>query len=144
MDKELLFNVPEISVYLITTIRGEEKFSSALKKRPWIVPVLMGEVSNLPSALKNLKNLVIAELSAIGGRTLATSLIDQGLIQELYLTTSRKSGGEPDTPFYTGRKNFERKLVLRKEGRGKDQGIIFEHYLLSQALGPDNLTPLSG
>jgi hypothetical protein len=41
-----------------------------------------------------------------------------------------KYGGEPHTPFYTGRKNYEKNLVLRKEGRGKDKGVIFEYYLL--------------
>src|SRR6202040_4159827 len=110
MDKELLFNLPEIPVYIITTAVGEEKLVPAANKRPWIILISMGEDSGLPSALKILKKFGMETLSAIGGRTLATALIDGCFIQDLYLTTSMKYGGEPHTPFYTGRKNYEKNL----------------------------------
>ncbi len=41
-------------------------------------------------------------ISAVGGRTIATALIDQRIAQDLSLTTSAIDGGEPSTPFYRG------------------------------------------
>jgi hypothetical protein len=60
-----------------------------------------------------------------GGRTIARQLIDAGLIQDLYLTTSAKDGGEPGTPLYP--RPLEGELVVRKRGTGPNEGVIFEY-----------------
>ena len=44
----------------------------------------------------------IQRISAIGGRFTATQLVDAGLIQDIYLTTTSLEGGEPGTPWYCG------------------------------------------
>jgi riboflavin biosynthesis pyrimidine reductase len=62
---------------------------------------------------------------ARGGRTTAASLIDADLIQDLYLTTSPKPGGEPHTPLYS--KPLSTTAILRKRGTGVDAGVVFEH-----------------
>jgi hypothetical protein len=70
----------------------------------------------------------VARLSAIGGRTIARAMIGAGLIEDLYLTTSPRPGGEPDTPLsptpLTGT------LVVRKIGTGLETGVVFEHRIL--------------
>jgi dihydrofolate reductase len=65
-------------------------------------------------------------VSAVGGRTLATELIDAGLVTDVYLTISPRDGGTPGTPMHPG-KMFPRDLVLRKRD---DQGVTFEHWRL--------------
>ena len=68
----------------------------------------------------------IDRISCIGGRTLARQLIDAGLIQDLYLTTSPKAGRGTGTPLYpeaARRANSS----CRKRGTGADEGVVFEH-----------------
>ena len=72
----------------------------------------------------------IERISAVGGRMTATSLVDQGLVQDLYLTTSGQDGGEPDTPWYAGRKPPRLERVAAKRGGGPDTGLLFEHLSL--------------
>jgi hypothetical protein len=43
----------------------------------------------------------------------------------MYLTTSPKEGGEPNTPMYP--KPLRGELVVRKRGTGPDAGVEFEH-----------------
>jgi riboflavin biosynthesis pyrimidine reductase len=71
----------------------------------------------------------IERLSCIGGRTLAGQLLDDGLVQDVYLTTGTKEGGEPGTPLYD--KPLQGREVVRKRGTGPDAGVVFEHVTLS-------------
>jgi len=58
-------------------------------------------------------------------RNLATQLVDGGLVQDLYLTTSPRPGGAPGTPFYP--RPLHTRTVVRKHGTGLDVGVTFEH-----------------
>ena len=63
------------------------------------------------------------------GRSMASTLFDAGLVQELYLTTTLKSAGKPGTPFYVGSRRPHLEPVLRKRllsGRG-EPAVLFEH-----------------
>lgn len=53
----------------------------------------------LIDAFEQLRAIGVERISAVGGRGLATELIDAGLVQDLYLTTSPITGGEPGTPW---------------------------------------------
>jgi riboflavin biosynthesis pyrimidine reductase len=64
----------------------------------------------------------------VGGRTTAAALIRAGQVDDLYLTTSPLSAGEPDTPLYNS--ELHKVLVVRKQGSGTDRGILFEHWKL--------------
>jgi len=97
----------------------------ALVQRPWITAVVMKDATDLAGAFSRLRELGIGRISCIGGRTLARQLIDAGLIQDLYLTTSPKTGGEPNTPLYPS--PLDARLVVRKHGTGPDAGVMFEH-----------------
>jgi hypothetical protein len=52
------------------------------------------------------------------------------VVQDVYLTTSARDGGEPDTPYHEGpAPALER--VLLKHGRGPERGVRFEHFVLA-------------
>ena len=55
-----------------------------------------------------------------------TELIDAGLVQDWYLTTSPKPGGEPNTPLYP--RPLDRRLILSKHGTGSESGVMFQHF----------------
>jgi len=66
----------------------------------------------------------------VGGRTTASSLIDAGLVQDLLLTTTARSGGDPNTPFYVGSRPPPRDLIVRKTGTDPEYPIVVEHFAL--------------
>lgn len=124
----LLFNVPELRVIVLTVGECSELMITPIAERPWITTLTMPSADALVFAFRKLRAMGIARISCIGGRTLARQLIDARLVQDLYLTTGTKTGGEPNTPLYptplTG------KTVVRKRGTGPDEGVVFEHLAL--------------
>ena len=128
LDEGLLFNVPDLRVVVITIARGAAAMRDAVAARPWISLLVMESPFDLPSAFRILRELGIERVSCIGGRTLAGQLIDDGLVQDVYLTTAPRSGGEPDTPFYA--KPLRAREVVRKRGTGADEGVMFQHLLV--------------
>ena len=124
----LLFNVPEIRIILITIAACATLMQPALASRPWITTVVIDRREDLPRAFENLRAQGIERISAIGGRRLATELIDAGLVQDVFLTTAGRPGGEPNTPMYP--KPLRGELVVRKLGTGEDSGVIFEQIRL--------------
>jgi riboflavin biosynthesis pyrimidine reductase len=131
-DDTLLFNLPELPVIVICTAVWVEQMRSALARRPWIHTIAMAESEDLSSAFRMLRSIGVARISAIGGRTIARAMIDAGVIQDLYLTTSPRPGGEPDTPLYPT--PLDGKLVVRKRGTGAEAGVVFEHLLLKPTI----------
>jgi riboflavin biosynthesis pyrimidine reductase len=130
MDSELVFNVPQIAVFVLTTRIGSDLLAQPAKRCPWVTLVQTGERLDLKKGLEILRrDFGVDTLSVIGGRTLTSALINEGLVQDLYLTTSAKAGGQPNTPYYVGKKEFSKRLVLRKEGRKQESGVIFEHFV---------------
>jgi riboflavin biosynthesis pyrimidine reductase len=101
-----------------------------LKARPWITTVVMDDPSGLPGAFQELRRRGVERVSCIGGRTLARPMLDAGLVQDVYLTTGTNEGGEPGTPFYD--KPLHGREVVRKRGTGADEGVIFEHVMLTR------------
>jgi 5-amino-6-(5-phosphoribosylamino)uracil reductase len=134
LDEGLMFNLPELRVMVLTVAQGAAAMREGLAVRPWITPIVMRDPHDLPNAFQQLRQLGIHQLSCIGGRTLAGQVIDAGLIQDLYLTTSPVSAGEPHTPFYS--KPIDGREVARKHGTGADSGVVFEHIALGTAKAP--------
>jgi riboflavin biosynthesis pyrimidine reductase len=124
-DGGMLFNLPDIRVVLLTVPPCAAAMQQALGVRPWITTIAMPTPDDLPDAFRTLRQMGIARISAIGGRTLARALVDASLVDDLYLTTSAISAGQPDTPLYPGRLNGD--VVVRKRGTGPDEGVVFEH-----------------
>ena len=132
VESSLLYNVPELRVFILTEDAGAKALEPYARKRPWIQVLSAGPDSDVIAGLKTLRaNHGIARVSSIGGRTLTTQLIEKGVVQDIYLTTSPKPGGEPGTPFYTGAQPLETTLVVRKAGREEEVGVVFEHFVLA-------------
>jgi 5-amino-6-(5-phosphoribosylamino)uracil reductase len=127
LEEAMLFNLPDIPVLLLTVPSAADQMSRALELRPWITVLLMDGPGDLPRAFGRLRSIGIARVSCIGGRTLAGQLLDAGLIDDVYLTTGVKTGGEPGTPL--GPASWRGRTVVRKRGTGVEQGVIFEHVL---------------
>jgi riboflavin biosynthesis pyrimidine reductase len=128
LDRHLLFNVPAIPVFIVTVEAGAAAMRAALEARPWVRTIVMHAPHDLPGAFAELRRLEIERVSAVGGPQLASQLIDAGLAQDLYLTTSPRDGGEPGTPFYP--RPLAGAAVVRKHGTGADRGVLFEHLRL--------------
>jgi len=124
-DKTLLYNVPSIPVILVTVPGCADLMEGELVRRPWITPVVMKDKNDLPGAFRELRRLGIERVSVVGGRTIAAALIDAGLVQDIYLTTSPREGGEPNTPMYP--KPINADVIVRKHGTGGETGVVFEH-----------------
>jgi riboflavin biosynthesis pyrimidine reductase len=125
----MLFNLPAVRVLLLTVPSAAEQMSQAIKVRPWITLLLMEGPGGLRRAFGQLRSIGVARISCVGGRTLAGHLLDAGLIDDVYLTTGRNTGGEPGTPLSSAR--WRGRTVVRKRGTGVEQGVIFEHLLPS-------------
>jgi len=68
----------------------------------------------------------IGRISAVGGRMTATSLVDAGLVQDIYLTTSPIAGGEPNTPWYVGERQLRLETIVKKR-EAAEAPIVVEH-----------------
>jgi riboflavin biosynthesis pyrimidine reductase len=132
VDDTMLLNLPDIPVLLLTLASAAEQMYQAIRIRPWITLLLIDGPSDLQRAFEQLRSIGIARISCVGGRTLAGHLLDAGLIDDVYLTTGRNTGGEPDTPLFS--RPWRGRTVVRKFGTGVEQGVIFEHVLPS---GPE-------
>jgi hypothetical protein len=65
----------------------------------------------------------------VGGRTTASALLRERLVSDVYLTTSATEGGAPGTPYYAG--PIRRERVVLKAGRGPEEGVRFEHFMVA-------------
>ena len=116
LDRSLVFNVPAVPVFILANRDGCARLEAAAARRPHIelVPV---PGTDLRPGLEYLRRARgIRRISAIGGRTTASALIDEGLVQDLTLTTSARAGGDPHTPFYVGKTSPALTRIVRKRG----------------------------
>jgi dihydrofolate reductase len=74
----------------------------------------------------------IRRISAVGGRFTATRLVDAGLAQDLYLTTTSRDGGEPGTPWYSGTTPPDLDVLTKKQWVDEGELIGFEHLLITR------------
>src|SRR5262245_24085885 len=123
----LLFNVPEVPVYVLAAAEGMTRHASTLAQRPWIRHIpLTGD--DLRSALTQLREEEgIQRISAIGGRSTASHLVDSGVAQDLYLTTTSQDGGDPDTPWYSGAAAPPTRVITQKQWFNGASRVLFEH-----------------
>lgn len=132
-QKTLLFNIPSVPVFVIAGPRCRERCGHLLD-RPGVT-VIPADNANLTLPLLELRRHGIERISVVGGRITASSLIDAGLVQDIFLTTTLKSAGRPGTPFYVGSKPPDLDLILRKRltsGRG-EPATRFEHFRVKPA-----------
>ena len=72
IDRELLYNIPELRVGLLTTPGGIDAMREALAERPWITPIVVGAGQTLVDAFEQMRSMGIERISAIGGRALVS------------------------------------------------------------------------
>ena len=125
LDTALLFNTPDLRVIVVTLAAVSDAMHRALSVRPWITTMAMHDATGIVSALRRIRELGVATISCIGGRTLARQMMRAGVVQDLYLTSSAQSGGEPNTPLSAA--PIRGRTVLTKRGTGRDEGIRFTH-----------------
>jgi riboflavin biosynthesis pyrimidine reductase len=131
IETALMFQVPEIPVYLVTTSDAASSLRLQVATRPWIQVIDGGQPLSMSTALRELRSRGIETVSAIGGRTTARALLREHVVHDLYLTTSPKEGGEPHTPLLDA--PLEAPAVVIKRGTGPEEGVRFVHYALRSA-----------
>lgn len=126
----MVFNEPEVPVFMLAGAGCRARHAAEFARRPWIA-VVPTDQRDLGGALARLRaEHGIERISCVGGRTIATALIDQRIVQDLYLTTSAIDGGEPNTPFYCGKQTPRYETIIRKTETGTIDPIKFEHLAL--------------
>jgi riboflavin biosynthesis pyrimidine reductase len=128
-ESGLMFNEPMLRVFVITSSLVAGLLRERMQRRPWVEVVDAGDPVSLDTAMRHLRHRGIREVSAVGGRQTATALLGEGLVRDVYLTTSAIEAGEPNTPFYQGSPPTLTR-VLAKAGGGAEEGVRFEHFLV--------------
>jgi len=129
IEHSLLFNIPDVPVFLVIDPDALQPLEQALADRPWITVVPLTN-DDLADAFRRLRrDHGLTRISVVGGRTVATSLVDRGLSLDLCLTTAPFDGGQPHTPFYAGDRPPTLELITRKRGTGATL-ITFEHFAI--------------
>jgi len=127
----LLFNVPEVRVFVIAGAAGRSGVEKAIANRPWITVVPIDPRSTRETFSQLRRDHGLSRISVIGGRTTASALVEAGLVQDLHLTTSSLTGGKPHTPWYAGQRPPALDVVVKKEESGPTP-VIFEHLAIGE------------
>jgi 5-amino-6-(5-phosphoribosylamino)uracil reductase len=131
IDRMLLFNVPDLPAIVLTVSECATRLRDVLSTRPWITAVLMEDGRDIRHAFDQLSALGVRRVSCIGGRHLARSLLEASLIDDVYLTTAPRRGGEPNTPLPSAASSG--RLIVRKCGTLAEAGVAFEHFTIAGA-----------
>jgi riboflavin biosynthesis pyrimidine reductase len=124
-------STPEARAFLLAGAECVRKLSSEVSRRPWVT--LLPIENDLVGVFRRLKKEHgIRRISAIGGRITATNLIDAGLVQDIYLTTSMIDGGESNTPWYIGTHPPRLDTIVRKREVAVEAPILFEHLAINR------------
>jgi len=131
----LLLREPSLRVILVTRDSLVASARARLPDRPWVSVMGAGEPLDLRLALKQLREQGIAVVSAVGGRRVATTLLDAGLVTDLYVTVREPGSTASALSFYHGPPLVRRRL-LAKAGRGAEGDIRFEHLVPPSVYAP--------
>ena len=126
----LLFNVPDVPVVLIAGDECVGRHGPALRARPWMRTIFWDSDDLRPVFERLRMEEGIQRISAIGGRSTATKLVDAGLIQDLYLTTTSRDAGEPGTPWYCGAHSPPMTAITSKEWSENGSRVAFDHLVI--------------
>jgi riboflavin biosynthesis pyrimidine reductase len=127
VEHMLPLNVPELAAILLTVPESAARLRDAMRRRPWVTVLAPTGRGDLADAFERLAALGVTRISCIGGRSVARDLLDAGLIDDVYLTTAARPGGEPNTPLPASA--LDGTLIVRKRGTREEAGVVFEHLL---------------
>ena len=125
-DECLLFNEPSLRVVIVTARKSVDALEATLRDKPWIRVLDAGQPLSVRKALMTLREDGLAVISALGGRRVASTLLAEGLVTDLYLTGSDEDGLAPSRDIHDGPPVLHRR-VLAKHGRGGSPRARFEH-----------------
>jgi riboflavin biosynthesis pyrimidine reductase len=128
LERTLLFNVPDVPVYVIAAPAACERLEVAVSRHDSIelVPMIADDLRTPLTYLREKRG--ISRISCIGGRSTATALLDAGVVQDVCLTTTERAAGEPGTPFYVGSRKLALDIMVRKRADDTEHAITFEHF----------------
>jgi riboflavin biosynthesis pyrimidine reductase len=130
LDSALIANVPDAPLFLLTTQSAAARLASGVRDRPWVRIVECGDTVDLVRGLIRMRTEFGLEVvSAVGGLRTARSLVEVGVVSDLYLTTSAVPAGEPDSTLRLP-DTVITQIVLSKAGQGEETGVRFEHWSL--------------
>lgn len=129
IESGLMFNEPSLRVLLVTRSGMAGALRQRVGERAWVEVIDAGEPLSLRTAMRGLRQRGLRVISCVGGRTLATEMLRENVITDLYLTTSPIEAGEPNTPFYEG-PPLTLTQIVEKAGRGEEEGVRFEHLIV--------------
>jgi riboflavin biosynthesis pyrimidine reductase len=129
----MLFNVPDVPVYILTDSGGRRRIEPRIGDRPWVHVMDADGADALARQMAVLRRAGVRHVSAVGGRTAATALVDAGLVQDVYLSHSSIAAGEPGTPWYAGRAMPRSRTILRKSWSTDAGPVTFTHTRLVDA-----------
>ena len=120
-----VFTTPDVPVFLLAGDACIKKVGEEIARRPWITLIAIND--DLPATFARLRrDHGIGRISCVGGRVTATSLVDTGLVQDIYLTTSPIEGGEANTPWYVGKRRPRLETIVAKREMAETP-IRFQH-----------------
>lgn len=127
----LVFNEPDLRVFVLAGEICRTRCREFFAARPWItvVPIIGRSTRGALEALRIAYG--IHRVSAVGGRSIASSLLDDGVVQDLCLTTTARTAGDPDTPYYVGNRPPHLELIVGKHEVGSAEPIRFEHFAVT-------------
>jgi|SRR5688572_831472 len=134
-DRCLLFHEPSVPVIVVTRRSMVTTARARLRESPWVEVLGAGDPLDLRSALTQLRDRGIAVISAVGGQRIATSLLDAGLVTDLYVTVREPASAASALLFYNGPPLLRRRL-LSKAGRGQEGAVRFEHLVPPSVYAP--------
>ena len=134
-DRCLLFHEPSLQVIVVTRTILAGAARARLRECPWVGVIVAGEPRDVRAALTRLRDRGVAVVSAVGGRRVATSLLDAGLVTDLYVTVREPASAASALAFYNGPPLVRRRL-LSKAGRGSEGAVRFEHLVPPSVYAP--------
>jgi riboflavin biosynthesis pyrimidine reductase len=132
-DDGLMFQEPSLPVFVVTRTNVVSELRRRVERQPWIEVIDGGEPLSLTAAMRQLRERGIKVVSCVGGARTATAFLAEGLITDVYLTTSAIDGGAPNTPYCSG-PPLPMTRVLLKHGTGVETGVRFEHFIIDRQL----------
>jgi riboflavin biosynthesis pyrimidine reductase len=134
-DRCLLFHEPSLPVIVVTRSSLVHTARARLREYPWVEVLGARDPLDLRAALTQLRDRGLAVVSAVGGRRLATSLLDANLVTDLYITVREPGSAASALSFYDGPPLVRRRL-LAKAGRGVEGAVRFEHLVPPSVYAP--------
>lgn len=144
--KKKFFTRTNFEKIIVTTRRARPKDIEKVKRAGVDVAVVRadrgGDV-HIPSLLRWLSERGVQRLLCEGGPTLNVALARHGAVDELFLTTALRLGGDPEEPRIFAEPVTNRPLDLVSEFRFEDDGRVRELYFRFRFPESDKSRPSS-